>query len=103
MGKEFDGVGYFLNIPAAVARDKRMSSKMLLVIFGELYALQNVYPDDYLFISNERIAGRYGFNKNSVSNAVSKLVEYGYLTRKVVYKEGTKEVEKRLLKVNVKQ
>lgn len=100
MANEFDGVGYFLNIPAAVARDKRITSKLALALYGELYALQNVYPDKPIFISNKRLAERYDVTVKAVSDNISKLVEYGYLNRKIVYKPGSKEIEKRFLTVN---
>lgn len=101
MSKEFDGVGYFLNIPAEVARDKRISSKLALALFGELYSLQNVYPNRPIFISNKRLADRYGVTVKAVSDNISKLVEYGYVSREIVYKEGSKEIEKRYLTVHV--
>lgn len=101
MSEEFDGVGYFLNIPAHVARDKRITSKLMLSLYGELHALQNVYPDKPIFISNKRLADRYGVTVKAVSDNISKLVDYGYLERKLVYRDGSKEIEKRFLKVRI--
>lgn len=45
----------------------------------------------------------YGCSINTISSAITKLVNAGYLIREIIYKEGTKEVDKRILKLPVQE
>ncbi|MBJ7654370.1 helix-turn-helix domain-containing protein [Weissella confusa] len=97
MAEDFKGVNYYLNTPAVVAHDNRLKPNAKL-FFGEIYSLANVYGDVY--ISNAALAKRYELTVDAASRLISQLVKYGYITIELHYKEGTKQVVKRSIKVN---
>ena len=57
-----------------------------------------MYGDVY--ISNAALAQRYELTVDAASRLISQLVKYGYITIELHYKEGTKQVIKRSIKVN---
>ena len=97
MADDFKGVNYYLNTPEVVAHDNRLKPNAKL-FFGEIYSLANVYGDVY--ISNAALAQRYELTVDAASRLISQLVKYGYITIELHYKEGTKQVIKRSIKVN---
>lgn len=70
------------------------TEKMLLV---EIESLDN---ENGCFASNEHFATFFGLSKNRISKMVSTLKEKGYITVKMVYKEGSKQIDKRIIRVD---
>ena len=87
---------YYAIIPANIRYDKRLTDKAKL-LYGEITCLTNETGE--CWASNQYFADLYGVSKQTISNTISSLIKYGYLTSELVYKEDTKEVEKRILKI----
>ncbi len=88
---------YYANIPATVRYDNQLTSSEKLM-YGELTALTNKHG--YSWASNRYFAELYGVSRVTVSRWISKLETRGYI--KVIYKhkEGSKEIDKRLIYIN---
>lgn len=89
---------YYAIIPANVRYDKRLTDKAKL-LYGEITCLSNKTGE--CWASNQYFADLYGVSKQTISNTISLLIKYGYITSELIYKDGGKEVEKRVLKIQV--
>lgn len=85
---------YFAIIPATIRYDKELTDKEKL-LYGEITALSN--KEGYCFASNSYFATLYGVAAETISRAITKLIKRNYLKREIKYKNGSKEIEKRLL------
>ncbi|MGO3535230.1 MAG: helix-turn-helix domain-containing protein [Leuconostoc mesenteroides] len=95
MEKEQD-IKYFTQIPAWVDELDNISDFQARLI-GYIYTFENITGS--AFPSNQRIATRFGKTQRGVQNALSDLYKKDIITSEVVYKSGTKEIEKRYLRV----
>lgn len=95
MAEEKD-IKFFTQIPAWVDELDNISDFQARLI-GYIYTFENVTGS--AFPSNKHIAKRFGKSTRGVQNALSDLYQKGIITRTVVYREGTKEVERRYLHV----
>ena len=89
---DYEGVNYYITIPAQVLHDNRLTPLSRL-IYGELSALANIHG--YAWINNNGLANRYDVSKYTISRSVSEIEKLGYIKSELIYKEGKKEVEKR--------
>ena len=87
---------YFAIIPARVRYSQELSANAKL-LFGEITALCN--DKGYCWASNDYFAELYGVKKNTISDWVSLLVDKGFLAREIIYKNDTKQIEKRVLRL----
>lgn len=89
--------GYYAVIPASVRYDKDLSmgSRML---YGEITALCNA--KGYCWAANSYFADLYGKTDRTIRSWISELAEKKYITVKMIYKEGSKEVEKRIISLD---
>lgn len=87
---------YYAVIPATVRYDKNVTPNAKL-LYGEITALCN--DKGYCWASNEYFANLYGVSKQSVSKWISILIKQGYITSEFVYKEGTKEILNRYIRI----
>lgn len=87
---------YYAIIPAEVRYDKELKDKAKL-LYGEITCLSN--KNGYCYANNNYFANLYGVAKETISRLITELVDRGYITREVVYKEGTKEVVGRFLRI----
>src|SRR5690625_6717212 len=80
--------GYYAIIPANVRYDNdlRPNSKLL---YGEITALCN--EKGYCWASNSYFAELYKVNKETISRWIAELVEKGYITTELIYKERSEE------------
>ena len=87
---------YYAIIPANVRYDKdlRPNAKLL---YGEITALCN--EKGYCWATNSYFADLYGVSKIAISNWIKELVDKGYIQAEIIYKEGTKEILNRYLKI----
>ena len=87
---------YYAIIPANVRYDNRLKllSRML---YGEITALCN--EKGYCWATNRYFAELYDVSTATISSCVSQLKEFGYIDVEIIYKEGTKEILKRYLKI----
>ena len=89
---------YYAIIPASVRYDKKIIPAAKL-LYGEITALSN--KKGYCFASNEYFANLYGVSKKTISLWVKSLIDNGHLKSKINYKKGTKEIENRVLKIDI--
>lgn len=87
---------YYAIIPANVRYDKDLTPNAKL-LYGEITALCN--QNGYCWAGNTYFAELYEVSKISVSKWVNQLVAKGYLSSTIQYKEGTKEIEYRYLRI----
>lgn len=66
------------------------------VFFTEIESLDN---EEGCFASNGYFADFFGLSKTRVSLVIKSLIEKRYITSLIIYREGTKEILKRVLKV----
>ena len=93
MNRDFRGIW----IPKEVWLNKDLSAneKILLAEIDSLGGLS-----DGCFASNQYLAEFFGLSKDRISKLISGLKNKGYITVELVYKEGTCEVNKRIIKLN---
>lgn len=85
---------YYAIIPATIRYDKRITNGAKL-LYGEITALCN--QEGYCWASNSYFAKLYEVSNTTISTWISQLEKNQYITRKIIYKEGTKEIEGRYL------
>lgn len=76
-----------------LAKDLGWSEKVLLVEIDSLDGEQGC------FASNEYLADFFKLSKDRISKMISSLRDKGYITVQLVYKEGTKQIEKRIIRL----
>lgn len=86
----------FAIIPAKVRYDKNLRANEKL-LYGELTALTNKHG--YCFASNNYFAELYEVTPQAISRWINNLKKQGYITIEYTYKSGTKEIDKRLIKL----
>lgn len=91
-----DKPNYYAVIPATVRYDKRLKDKAKL-LYGEIAALTNKYGR--CSASNKYFAELYEVDISTISRLIKNLCDYGYITTTLVYKENTKEIEKRYMQI----
>lgn len=89
--------GYYAIIPANVRYDKNLTPSARL-LYGEITALCN--EKGYCWASTKYFQNLYGVSHVSIQNWLKDLDDFGYIQRKVFYKEGTKEIDKRVITIN---
>lgn len=85
---------YYAIIPANVRYDKDLTPNAKL-LYGEITALCN--EKGYCWANNSYFAELYNASNRSVSKWIKQLIEKGYISSTISYKNGTKEIEKRYL------
>lgn len=85
-------------IPAEVWLDQNLTLAEK-AIFADIDSYCNRYQECYL--GNKHFAKLLGITENRISRLISSLVEKGYVTRKIKYKEDGKTIDKRLLKTTM--
>ncbi len=87
---------YYAIIPANVRYDKNLTPTARL-LYGEITALCN--ERGYCWASNSYFSELYDVSKVTISKWVNQLVNQGYITSKIQYKEGTKEIAYRYIRI----
>lgn len=88
--------GYYAIIPANVRYDENLIDGAKL-LYGEITALTN--EKGYCWASNSYFAELYGVSKVTISNWIRQLKKGGYIDTEIKYKEGTKEIDKRYIRI----
>jgi uncharacterized phage protein (TIGR02220 family) len=87
---------YYAIIPANVRYDKDLTPNAKL-LYGEITALCN--EKGYCWASNSYFSKLYKVSKVSISKWINQLVDKGYIQADIQYKEGTKEILNRYLRI----
>ena len=87
---------YYAIIPANVRYDPNLKDKAKL-LYGEITALTN--EKGYCWATNKYFADLYGVSTVTISTLIKNLIENGYIFSEIVYKEGSKEILNRYLKI----
>ena len=92
----FDGVKYFLNIPAFVAHDSRLKDPEKL-LFGEILSMLNTTGK--FFMNNPSVALRLNKTVRAIQTYLSTLEKLGYIKRSLIIDKTTKEVKGRFIQL----
>lgn len=87
---------YYAIIPASVRYDEELTPNAKL-LYGEITALCN--EKGYCWASNSYFSELYKVSKVSISKWINQLVTKGYLSSDLQYKEGTKEILNRYIRI----
>lgn len=87
---------YYAIIPANVRYDERLTPNAKL-LYGEITALCN--DKGYCWANNEYFSKLYNVSKNSITNWIKCLVDFGYLTSELKYVDGSKQILGRYIKI----
>ena len=93
MNREFRGIW----IPKEIWLSKDLSTNEK-VLLAEIDSLGG--SSDGCFASNQYFADFFDLSKDRISRLISGLKNKGYITVELVYKEGTCEVDKRIIKLS---
>lgn len=88
--------GYFAVIPANVRYDDSLPPNAKL-LYGEITALCNA--EGYCWASNKYFAELYGVSIASIKRWIKALIDSGYISSKLIYKEGSKEIDTRWIQI----
>lgn len=87
---------YYAIIPASVRYDKRLNSTTKL-LYGEITSLSN--KEGFCWASNSYFAELYDVVPHTISKLISQLAQCGYITIELTYKEDSKQVDQRIIKI----
>ncbi len=87
---------YYAIISAEVRYDKSLSANAKL-LYGEITCLTN--ENGFCFATNKYFADLYNKSKVTISKWISELVVSGYVSTSYIYKEGSKEIDKRYISI----
>lgn len=88
---------YYAVIPSQVRYDSELSPNEKL-LYGEITALASKMGE--CFATNNYFAELYNVHFKTVSKWIQHLKDKGYIHIEMSYKEGTKNIEKRIIRVN---
>lgn len=83
-------------IPTIILHDKNLRDKAKL-LYGEISSLSN--EKGYCYASNRYFANIYNCSITTISTLIKELKENGYISIEYEYKQGTKEILYRYLKL----
>ena len=87
---------YYATITAEVRYSKKVTPNAKL-LYAEITALSS--KDGVCWASNKYFSNLYEVSTVTISRWISSLVENGFINREMVYKKGTKEIDKRYLQL----
>lgn len=96
--KGSDKPRYYAIIPANVRYDKNLTPNAKL-LYAEITALCN--KNGFCYATNHYFENLYGVSKQSISNWLSQLEKNHYIKRELIYREGSKEILQRHIKLFV--
>jgi DNA-binding transcriptional ArsR family regulator len=87
---------YYAIIPANVRYDKDLPPNAKL-LYGEITALCN--EKGFCWAGNTYFSELYSKDKSTIARWLKQLEAKGYITREVIYKEGSREIESRYMRI----
>ena len=88
---------YYSIIPANIRYNKNLKPNEKL-LYGEITALCD--KNGYCWATNNYFAELYEVHKNTIGTWINHLKELGYIDVVIIYKDRTKEIDKRIIKIN---
>lgn len=89
---------YYTNIPAFVRYDEALLKKpKAILLYGEIVALSN--QKGFCWANNAYFSDRLKVSGRMIKDYLDLLVRKGYVARKLIYKPGSKQVDKRILSI----
>lgn len=88
---------YYGILPANVRYDKRLKP-MARIMYSEITCLSNKTGE--CTAGNKYFSDLYEVTNDTITRWINQLIECGYISRELIYKEGTKQVKQRTLKIN---
>ena len=85
---------YFIQVPLDMLSSYDLTPTDYLV-FGQIYTMLNVTQK--CFMSNANMGKKLGIKANTVQKSVSKMKKLGLIETNLIYKDGSKEVDKRFI------
>ena len=87
---------YYAIISAEVRYDRNLTAHAKL-LYAEITALLNMNGE--CFATNKYFSELYGKSVVTISKWIKELIENGYVTTTYKYKEGTKEIDRRYIRI----
>lgn len=87
---------YYAVIPAIVRYDKNLPANAKL-LYGEITALCN--EKGFCWAGDKYFADLYGVSKTTIQNWLKALTDNKYISKEIKYKEGSKEILHRYIKI----
>lgn len=97
MEKKVEQPNYYAIIPASVRYDNRLKANEKL-LYSEITALSN--KSGYCYATNKYFGELYEVDNLTISRWIKHLKELGYIDTEIIYKENSKEIDKRIIKIN---
>ena len=88
---------YYAILPSSVRYDNRLKANEKL-LYSEITALSN--KTGLCYATNKYFADLYEVENETISRWISHLKELNYIDIEIVYKNDSKEIEKRIIKIN---
>lgn len=92
-----DRPNYYAIIPAQIRYDERLKPNEKL-LYGEITALSNKTGECYA--TNKYFASLYDVTVETISRWITHLKELNYIDSKIIYRDGTHEIDKRIILIN---
>lgn len=96
MNKNNEQPSFYAIIPANVRYDKNLRANEKL-LYGEITALTN--KTGVCWASNKYFAELYSVTPQAISKWINNLKKCGYISIEYTYKQGTKEIDSRLIRI----
>jgi hypothetical protein len=87
---------YYAVIPASVRYNDKLTPNAKL-LYGEITALCN--EKGFCWANNKYFADLYNVDKITISRWIKQLQQEGFISSDLIFKEGTKEVDRRIIKI----
>ena len=87
---------FYAIIPASVRYSNEITANAKL-LYGEITCLCN--KEGYCWASNSYFAKLYNVSERTIVNWLNSLEKCGFITKKIIYKDGSNEVAKRIISI----
>ena len=95
--KKNEQPNYYAILPASVRYDNSLKANEKL-LYGEITALSN--KTGLCYATNKYFADLYEVEIETISRWITHLKKLGYIEVEILYKNDTKEIDKRVIKIN---
>lgn len=100
MGTNINAPNMFLVLPLEVASDENLSATSKL-LYGYILGLTH-NKEGKCYASDEYLSNLLKVSRPSIQRLLKELEDATYISREIVYKENSKEVDFRYITVNIK-